>query len=55
MGDDFNYGERQVKRLGDLSQGGRIKLTTESGETRWQNLSPDRLRRIAAILAEPED
>lgn len=55
MGDDFNYGEYLIKGLGDLNGGGKIKLTTATGETRWKNLTADKLRRIAAIIAEPED
>ncbi|MER6605737.1 hypothetical protein ABT282_07430 [Streptomyces sp. NPDC000927] len=53
--DDFNYGECQVRKLGNLNNGGKAKLWTKTGETHHMNLSPDKLRRIAAIVAEPEN
>lgn len=55
MGDEFNYGALLIRDLGSLDDGGKIKLTTEIGQTKWKNLSADKLKRIAAIVAEPED
>lgn len=55
MGDEFNYGAALIRDLGSLDNGGKIKLSTETGQTHWKDLSPDKLRRIAAIVAEPED
>jgi hypothetical protein len=55
MGDEFNYGAALIRDLGDLDDGGKIKLTTATGETKWKDLSADKLKRIAAIVAEQED
>lgn len=55
MGDEFNYGALLIRDLGSLDDGGKIKLTTETGQTKWKDLSADKLKRIAAIVAEPED
>ena len=52
--DKFNYGALQVGDLGSLDDGGKVKVTTEYGATHWLTLSPDKLKRIAAIIAERE-
>lgn len=49
-----NYGALLIRNLGSLDSGGQIKLATETGQTRWKRLSADKLKRIAAIVAEPE-
>jgi len=55
MGDEFNYGAALIRDLGSLDDGGKIKLITETGQTKWKSLSADKLKRIAAIVTEPED
>lgn len=49
-----NYGAALIRNLGSLDNGGQIKLATETSQTRWKPLSADKLKRIAAIVAEPE-
>lgn len=53
--DAYNYGAALVSDLGSLEEGGQVKLTTPTGATKWKRLSADKLKRIAAIVAEQED
>jgi hypothetical protein len=54
MGDTTDYRVAQIRDLGSLDDGGRIKLMTDTGQTHWNRMSADKMRRIAAIVAEPE-
>jgi len=49
---DYSYEASQVRRLGSLDNGGTIKLITAEGETHILGIGPDKLKRIAEILAD---
>jgi len=46
MGDEFNYGAALIRDLGSLGDGGKIKLTTETGRKRDRPVRRPGLRRL---------
>jgi hypothetical protein len=49
--DAFNYHAYELRKLGDTSEGVKLKLLGDNGETHWLLLTPEELAGVSAVLA----
>lgn len=49
-GQKFNYGASEMKKLGDSSEGYRVKFSSSEGETRHISLTPGQFRQIRELI-----
>jgi hypothetical protein len=47
---EFNYHAYELRKLGDTSEGVKVKLRGDNGETRWLLLTPEELAGVSAVL-----
>lgn len=48
---EFNYGTREMNKLGDDSEKYRVKFLSDEGETRHLPLNPGQFRQVRELIA----
>lgn len=52
---DAEYHRYELAKLGDVSEGGKVKLRGDNGETRWMTISAETLADIADALTKERE